>query len=480
MGAAASMHAPSYSRYYCHECHALFDITDEEQVRCVACGSSFVEQCQEPQLEVIALPGELRTARQRARQSAALSLLERHLLTAEQLLADLRAHAAAGGLPSSSSLDDSLQASLESYETALAPASKKALASLCDPHAHTGEHASYWKERNPSCAICLEAFDPELLEKGYCPAVGKKEKEAGSRGEEEDDEDEDEDEDEDGGDDDCKGKGAAKGESDPDGSRISMIPGCGHVFHHACLLRWLSSSASCPVCRLKMEKEQAAAEEDGRGGADVTGAFEGRTPLYIGQEQQEGEEEGKDSSSGDDRSSSAATVGGLRFAGGGGGGGRAARMVGRIDDGGRVGVTVVPIGGGGGAGGGGGGGGDRGSRSIGDGLGGPSAAIAFHAPGVGPPGPEGDDGGGSGGVGNSSPRTRRPFQEAMAERARLSRALAAVAAVDELDARLAEAEQLARLGLAEAELFESQDDDDDDDDDDDEAGSQPSVPLSVT
>ena len=36
---------------------------------------------------------------------------------------------------------------------------------------------------------------------------------------------------------------------------ISATP-CGHVFHEACLMRWMDTSSTCPSCRTHIKKTQ--------------------------------------------------------------------------------------------------------------------------------------------------------------------------------------------------------------------------------
>lgn len=35
----------------------------------------------------------------------------------------------------------------------------------------------------------------------------------------------------------------------PDAGRLSRLPGCGHLFHEACVMQWLERSSNCPICR---------------------------------------------------------------------------------------------------------------------------------------------------------------------------------------------------------------------------------------
>ena len=33
-----------------------------------------------------------------------------------------------------------------------------------------------------------------------------------------------------------------------EGDELSLLPGCAHTFHEACVTRWLKDKPSCPVC----------------------------------------------------------------------------------------------------------------------------------------------------------------------------------------------------------------------------------------
>ncbi|KAF5829675.1 hypothetical protein DUNSADRAFT_15674, partial [Dunaliella salina] len=33
------------------------------------------------------------------------------------------------------------------------------------------------------------------------------------------------------------------------GQAVRVLPSCGHIFHSTCVDPWLSSSATCPLCR---------------------------------------------------------------------------------------------------------------------------------------------------------------------------------------------------------------------------------------
>lgn len=43
-----------------------------------------------------------------------------------------------------------------------------------------------------------------------------------------------------------------------EGDVVRMLPACHHVFHVACIDKWLSSSASCPLCRAEVSPQMQA------------------------------------------------------------------------------------------------------------------------------------------------------------------------------------------------------------------------------
>lgn len=34
--------------------------------------------------------------------------------------------------------------------------------------------------------------------------------------------------------------------------RLSKLPGCGHLFHEACVMQWLERASNCPICRCNL------------------------------------------------------------------------------------------------------------------------------------------------------------------------------------------------------------------------------------
>ncbi|XP_072995916.1 RING-H2 finger protein ATL39-like [Typha latifolia] len=51
------------------------------------------------------------------------------------------------------------------------------------------------------------------------------------------------------------------------GETVRSLPGCGHVFHVACIDMWLASNSSCPVCRAGVEPRQELTQESSSNGA---------------------------------------------------------------------------------------------------------------------------------------------------------------------------------------------------------------------
>ena len=43
-----------------------------------------------------------------------------------------------------------------------------------------------------------------------------------------------------------------------DSDHLRLLPRCRHAFHLACVDRWLESNASCPLCRARVDADDAS------------------------------------------------------------------------------------------------------------------------------------------------------------------------------------------------------------------------------
>ena len=43
-----------------------------------------------------------------------------------------------------------------------------------------------------------------------------------------------------------------------DADHLRLLPRCRHAFHLACVDRWLESNASCPLCRARVDADDAS------------------------------------------------------------------------------------------------------------------------------------------------------------------------------------------------------------------------------
>eukprot|EP00270_Netrium_digitus_P017168 TRINITY_DN625_c0_g1_i1.p1 TRINITY_DN625_c0_g1~~TRINITY_DN625_c0_g1_i1.p1 ORF type:complete len:265 (+),score=41.57 TRINITY_DN625_c0_g1_i1:181-975(+) len=58
------------------------------------------------------------------------------------------------------------------------------------------------------------------------------------------------------------------------GDRLQILQQCGHGFHHDCLMEWVRTCATCPICRVSLDEEDgapAAAPSVAAAAADLSG-----------------------------------------------------------------------------------------------------------------------------------------------------------------------------------------------------------------
>jgi E3 ubiquitin-protein ligase RNF115/126 len=155
-------------------------------------------------------------------------------------------------------LDDVITQLMEQTRgsTAQPPASEEAIAKL--ERFSRSDKAKLNQARNRECSTCMDSFQEE--EQGEDGMVVEPSMDSNRLSS-------------------TLGGGAAKGGDEADDppevvpleeqqDELVMMP-CRHLFHEDCLIPWLKTNRTCPVCRIILEPEKGKGEEEAQGTGSV-------------------------------------------------------------------------------------------------------------------------------------------------------------------------------------------------------------------